>query len=63
MGGWDSEDREGLCDILFEPGGKLRGRLLVARHNVAKTPLGLGRLVGVEDAAEVARSGFKTVEG
>ena len=55
MSGWDSEDREGLCDILFEPGGELRSRLLVAGHDVAKTPLGLGRLVGVEDAADVAR--------
>ena len=54
MGGGYPQDGEGLWDVVFEPGCELRSRLLVAGHDVAEPPLGLGRLVGVEDAAKVA---------
>ena len=44
-----------LGDVLLEPGGEeLRSSFRVAGHDVPKPPLGFGRLVRVEDAAEVA---------
>ena len=55
MGGGDKQDGEGLWNVLFEPGCELRSRLPIAGHDVAEPRLGLGRLIGVEDAADVAR--------
>ncbi len=54
MGGWHPKDGEGFWDVLLEPGCELGGGLLVAGHDILEPPLDLGRLVGVEDAAEVA---------
>jgi len=52
--GGDPQDGEGLWDILLEPGGELRRGLLVTGGDVPKAPFGLGRLVRVEDATDVA---------
>jgi hypothetical protein len=53
VGGWNPEDGEGLRHVLLEPGGELRGGLLVTGGDVPKPPLGLRRLVRVEDSTEV----------
>jgi len=55
VGGGDTEDGEGFRGVFFEPGCELRSRLLIAGHDVAEPPLGLGRLIRVEDSADVAR--------
>jgi len=54
MGGGDRQDGQGLGDLLLELGGELRSRLLVAGHDIPKPSLGLGRLIRIEDAADVA---------
>jgi len=53
MGGGYPQDGQGLWDVLFEPGRGSRSRLLGAGHDVAEPSLSLGRLIRVEDAAEV----------
>jgi hypothetical protein len=55
VGGGDLENGEGLRDVRLEPGGELRSGFLVAGHHLAKPPLSLGRLIRLEDAADVAR--------
>ncbi len=54
MGRGYPQDGQGLWEVLFESGCGSRSRLLVAGHDVAEPSLSLGRLIGVEDAAEFA---------
>ena len=52
---WKSKHRQAFRQALFQPRGKLRGRLRVLLHRPRKQYLGLSSVLGAEDSADVRR--------
>ncbi len=50
---WKGEGSECFGDVVLEPAGKSGGALLVASDGILESPIGLGGILGVDDAPDI----------
>ena len=50
---WKGEGSERFGDVVLEPAGKSGSALLVASDGILESPIGLGGILGVDDAPDI----------